>query len=130
MKNKILITILILSVRSFARAEVSSFHNSLVDFHAKIQSMGTANKLPQTYRDFVSFYSRDSHSDFISLRDSWVKLLILMPESLSSEEGSLVADFSENKFLQQVTLEELTYYSFIYESQILQFCLENVIIAG
>ena len=126
MKNKILLTILSLAAWNFAKAQVSPFHNSLVDFHAKIKSMSTANKLPQNYRDFMSFYSRDSHSDFISLRDSWVKLLILMPESLSSEEGALVADFSENKFLQQVTLEELTYYSFIYESWTRMECLSKV----
>jgi hypothetical protein len=126
MKNKILLTILSLSLMNYAKAQVSPFHNSLVDFHAKIKSMSTANKLPQTYRDFMSFYSRDSHSDFISLRDSWIKLLILMPETLSSEEVSLVADFAENKFLQQLTLEELTYYSFIYESWTRTECVSKV----
>jgi hypothetical protein len=126
MKNKILITFLSLSVGSFAKAQVSSFRDSLEAFHAKLQSMSKSDKLPTTYKNFISFYSQDSHSTFISLRDSWVKLLVGMPDALSSEESSLVADFSENKFLQQLTLEELTYYSFIYESWTNAECLSKV----
>ena len=126
MKNKILIVILSLSVGILTKAQVSPFHNSLVDFHTKVQGMAKSAKLPSTYRDFTYFYSQGSHSDFISLRDSWVKLLISMPEVLSAEETSLIADFSENKFLQQLTLEELTYYSFIYESWTQVECLSKV----
>jgi hypothetical protein len=126
MKNKILITILGLSVSGTALAQVVPFHNSLVDFHAKIQEMSKGGKLPLSYRDSLSFYSQKTHSEFISLRDTWINILVSMPETLSSEETNLVADFSENRFLQQLTLEELTYYSFIYESWTRAECLSKV----
>lgn len=116
MKNKFFIMILTLSFGNFAKAQVSPFRNSLADFHAKVQDLNKASRLPLTYRDFLSFYSQKTHSEFIALRDAWINLLISMPEALSSGETNLVADFSENKYLQQLTLEELTYYSFIYES--------------
>ena len=126
MKNKFLIILLSLFFWSFSEAQVSTFHNALVDFHSKIKGLEKSTKLPSTYREFTSFYSQDSHSVFISLRDSWLKLLMAMPDALTSEESSLVADFSENKFLQQLTLEELTYYSFIYESWTNVECLAKV----
>jgi hypothetical protein len=96
-------------------ADESVFSRTLSDLNAQLDSITKLGLMPTDYRSYMGLYSQN-HREFLQVRDSWIRLATNLPASLSTDDKTKLDALSENKFLQQLSLDEVTYYAYVYES--------------
>lgn len=91
-----------------------SFDKKLSDLDLQLQNLTASGHYPSNYRDYLSLYAQ-KHSEFISIRKLWISVLLDLPSNLSGVEKQKVSEFSNNKLLQQLSLDEVAYFAYVYE---------------
>lgn len=92
-----------------------TFEKSVSDLNLGLQNLSARGNSPSNYREYLSLYSQN-HSEFLKLRKLWLDVLLNLPSTLSGVEREKVEEFSNNKILQQFSLDEIAYFSYVYEA--------------
>ncbi len=125
MKCKFILLISFFSNMSFGETIADPvFASNLNKLQTELSKV--TNKLPTHYRAYLDFFTQDNHSNFFAIRDAWLNFARNLPPTLTKNEEDKLKELAENKLLQQMSLDEVTYYAYVYESWGANECVTRV----